>query len=74
MDYEKCDAILDYLRNNFDPDGASAWRLIVNVVFFITANCRTADEAYVMAHELFDDTIGISNEELYNLFLKSARR
>lgn len=54
---------LDYVRSNFSISGAED-RLIENIVNYIANQGVSENEQYLMACELLDGTIGLSDAEL----------
>lgn len=54
---------LDYISENFDISG-EAYRLIGNIVSYISENFLDEEDQYRAACSLLDGTIGLSDSEL----------
>ena len=60
MDKEK---FYNYIRDNFEPDGGTAMRLIWNILSCVEEWCSCEDEQRDMLCELLDGTIGLTEED-----------
>lgn len=65
MDKEE---FMNYIRENFEIS-AAAYRLIANILDYISSHAIDENEQYLMACELLDNTIGLSDVELKQICL-----
>ena len=54
---------MDYISENFELSGAE-WRLISNILDYISVHAEDENEQYLMACDLLDGTIGLTDSEL----------
>lgn len=57
-----------YIEENFNITGAS-YRLISNILDFVSNNATNENEQYNMLYNLLDGTIGLSDMELRKVYL-----
>lgn len=59
---------MEYIANNFTISG-EAYRLISNILDYIESHTMDENEQYLMACDLLDGTIGLSDNELQKICL-----
>lgn len=57
------DEFFNYLLDNFTLSG-EAQRLIYNILSYVELNASDDEDAHYMLNMFFDDTIGITEEEI----------
>lgn len=64
----KCEELESILEENFNITGES-YRLISNILDFVSNNATNENEQYNMLYNLLDGTIGLSDMELRKVYL-----
>lgn len=59
---------MEYIANNFTISG-EVYRLISNILDYIESHAIDKNEQYLMAYDLLDGTIGLSDNELQKICL-----
>jgi hypothetical protein len=59
---------MEYIRDNFNVDGATQ-RLINNILYFVENNYSDENEQYKVLCELLDGTIGLTDNEIKEVYL-----
>lgn len=59
---------LEYVMNNFNISG-EAGRLIENILYFVKENYLDENEQYYVLRSLLDGTIGLTDEEIREVYL-----